>query len=90
MSDQREPITLLNATDARNFVVGDTYAMTRRGPRLITGWWAFEFKIRGFASRMTHWWRPRTVCSAIDRDAGSITLTEERWSWRRWRWEGAK
>jgi hypothetical protein len=35
----------------------------------------------------TRWWRPRTVVSAIDVDAGSITVVRERWSWRRWRWE---
>ena len=37
----------------------------------------------------TRWFRPRTVTSAIDVEAGGITLATERWSWRRRRWERA-
>ena len=39
---------------------------------------------------VTRWWRPRTIVSAIDRNAGRITLTQQRWSWRRWRWESTE
>lgn len=37
------------------------------------------------------WWRKnRGVVSAIDVVRGTITLTEQRWSWRGWRWEGPR
>lgn len=35
----------------------------------------------------TRWWRPRTVCAAVDVEAGVVSMATERWSWRRWRWE---
>jgi hypothetical protein len=71
--------------DAHNFHIGCEYVFEHgrllTGPRLA--WW----RIRQFARHWTRWWRPRTVCSAIDRDAGVVTMVKERWSWRRWRWE---
>lgn len=84
---QRETVTLATATDTYNFTRGHTYMWTRRGVRRRTGWWAFEYAIRDFFVSMTRWWRPRLVCSEIDREAGSITMEMQRWSWRRWRWE---
>lgn len=77
----------LATVDARNFTVGDTYVLTSSGPRRVAGWFGVRYRIAQWAYRMTRWWRPRTVCSAIDREAGSITMTMETWSWLRWRWE---
>jgi hypothetical protein len=34
----------------------------------------------------TRWFRPRTVTSDVDVEAGCIMLATERWSWLRWRW----
>lgn len=87
MTDTRETVTLATASDARNFRIGDTYVMTRSGPRRVAGWFGVRYRVGQFVYGLTRWWRPRTVCSAIDVDAGSITLSEERWSWLRWRWE---
>ncbi len=88
MSDREEvKLTLVDPDQVHNFRVGPTYVWTRRGVRRLTGWWAIEYKVRDFATRMTRWWRPRIVCSAVDRQHGRITLVMERWSWRRWRWE---
>lgn len=35
----------------------------------------------------TRWFRPRTVTAAVDAEEGTVTIRDERWSWRRWRWE---
>lgn len=74
--------------DTYHFVVGDTFVMTNSGRwRRVAGlfglWWLASQRLHW----LTRWWRPRTVCSAVDQDAGVVTLAEERWSWRRWRWE---
>lgn len=69
------------------FTKGPTYIWTRRGWRRRAKWWAFEYAVRDCLVRMTRWWRPRVVCTAIDRDRGMVTMSLQRWSWRRWRWE---
>lgn len=84
----------LGPGDARNFVFGAPVRLlnapgrpfrlrlaTRRD--LVTMW------LRNRWLSATRWFRPRTVTSAVDVEAGSITLVTERWSWRRWRWERA-
>jgi hypothetical protein len=82
-------IEVATVSDTRNFRVGDTYVMTRSGPRRVAGWFGVRYRVAQWAYGMTRWWRPRTVCSAIDVEAGSITIAYEEWSWRRWRWERA-
>lgn len=81
-------LKLVDSVDAYNFhagmplVVSDDgrlVPMTRR-QRLLS--W-----MRNRWLRATRWFRPRTVVDAVDSRAGSITLVEQRWSWRRWRWE---
>lgn len=84
---ERETITLADASQAYNFSVGTTYMWTRRGVRARKGWWAFEYAIRDKLVHWTRWFRPRLVCSQINHPRGEITMTLERWSWRRWRWE---
>lgn len=88
MSARRPEVELLTVepADTRNFRVGREYVFDKHG-RLLTGWRLGWWRIRQFAIHYTRWWRPRTVCSAIDRERGVITMSEERWSWRRWRWE---
>jgi len=83
-----EEITL-PTVDKINFKRGITYEWHRGRMRRRSGWFGFRCAVADFAWRMTRWWRPRTVCSVIDREAGSITMVEERWSWRRWKWERA-
>lgn len=46
-----------------------------------------RFWLRDRWQSATRWWRPRTVTSSVNVEAGCITLDTERWSWRRWRWE---
>jgi hypothetical protein len=84
VSDEIE-LTLVSPADTHSFTVGDTYVMGRRGR--VAGWFGVRYRVTMWAYSMTRWWRPRTVCSAIDREAGSITMAYETWSWRRWRWE---
>lgn len=79
---------LATPADAHNFRVGVEYVF-EHGRRLM-GWRLRWWRIRQHAIRCTRWWRPRTVCSAIDREAGAVTMVNERWSWRRWRWERAE
>jgi hypothetical protein len=78
-------IDLADPVDAHHFYMGAEYVFEHG--RLLTGWRLHWWRARQFAIRRTRWWRPRTVCSAIDRKRGRITLTMERWSWLRWRWE---
>lgn len=66
-------IEWVSPRDASNFRIG----MSLEGGR-VTRW-----------RRITRWWRPRTVVSEVDMDAGSTSLVTERWSWLRWRWERA-
>lgn len=78
----------LNAVDTRNFYVGVQLEMLPSGrvaPILLRRRRATVALIAAWR-RVTRWWRPRTVVSAIDHERGSITMTTERWSWRRWRW----
>lgn len=69
-----------------NFQVGPTYVMTRKGWRRVSGWFGLRWRARQLAYRLTRWWRPRMVCTGVNRDDGFVTLTLQRWSWTRWRW----
>jgi hypothetical protein len=86
-----EEITLQTVTDTYNFRIGMPVEMVWPSdalqPRRATRWERIRGRVAQRLRSMTRWFRPRTVCSAIDRDAGSITMAEERWSWRHWRWE---
>lgn len=53
----------------------------------LTKWERVWSRIRTTLLSWTRWWRPRHVCSAVNRKQGSISIATERWSWRRWRWE---
>lgn len=64
---------------------GSPWFRLRRATRLELA----RFWLRDRWQSATRRWRPRTVCAAVDHEAGSITLVTERWSWRRWRWERA-
>lgn len=71
-----------------NFRRGIQCRMTPSGQLVpLTRWERAVDRVRASWHRMTRWWRPRTVVSAVDAENGVITLIQERWSWRRWRWE---
>ncbi len=75
--------------DAYNFGPDIELAFVDGGGRLVplTRW----MRVKVFAYRRwiraTRWFRPRVVVAKVDRRSGSVSLAEERWSWRRWQWE---
>lgn len=78
--DDPEVLTLCDPFDAWNFHDHEPMTVRQIRPSL--------------RSRISHavrlrlpWFFPRLFVSAIDREQGSITLSVERWSWRRWKWE---
>lgn len=75
-------ITLGDPNDAANFRAGMSVTRSYSSSGLGRFW-----RLRAFALRCTQWFRPRSVVTAIDERAGTITLERQRWSWRRWRWE---
>lgn len=93
-----EEITLADPRDALNFRIGQPLVMIENR-KLCTGFdqgWTYRparpreraaASLRNAWHRATRWWRPRTVCAAVDVDAGVVMLATERWSWLRWRWE---
>jgi len=95
-------LTLSNPTDVHNFMRGAPVHMTHNtaayvdGPLTPFGCLSFRSMTRrerlaGWLRHSwlsaTRWWRPRTVVVAIDHRLGGVTVGDERWSWRRWRWE---
>jgi len=75
--------------EADSFTVGRVVVMQSldggRTWRTLRGWRLLAFRARQRAHDLTRWWRPRLVVTAIA--SGIVTLSEERWSWWRWRWE---
>lgn len=88
MSERK--VTLSDASDAYNFRVGMPMVWDASAPGLLR-YASRRERLRMWLvrrwERATRWWRPRTVTSGVDVQAGTITLETERWSWRRWRWE---
>ncbi len=84
-------MTLTDARDAYSFHVGmpvHTFVVGEHGGLVpATRRQRARLWIRDRWLGATRWFRPRTVISAVDRQAGSVSLVDERWSWRRWRWE---
>lgn len=81
-------LTLANRTDVYHFSVGMPMVLgDDMRPRLATRWDQLRAWAGGLAMSATRWFRPRTVVSAVDVEAGSVSLVTERWSWLRWRWE---
>ena len=81
-------IQLADRSASWNFAAGIPIVISKSGRRLL-GWRLLAWRIGQRAIALTRWWRPRTVVSAVDQEAGIVTLVDERWSWRRWRWERA-
>ena len=80
----------MDARDTWNFRVGQPIHCvwsSAGGVRLAPRWERITGHIEAKWVRLTRWWRPRSVVSAIDAERGEIVLVTERWSWRRWRWE---
>lgn len=75
-----ELFTLCDPTEAANFHVNEPMYIWTSRPSLRSR------IVYSFRNRFPWFW-PRSFVSAIDHEAGSITLSVERWSWRRWRWE---
>lgn len=63
---------------------GDARFLHRGMPIQITGPSSWLSRL---ILRLTRWRRPRFIVVAVDTKHGSVCLREERWSWRRWRWE---
>jgi hypothetical protein len=78
-------IQLADSVQAYNFCLGVEYVFEHG--RLLRGWRLAWWRVRQVARRWTRWWRLRTVCSAVDQERGVVTMAQEHWSWRRWRWE---
>lgn len=78
---------LTDHRDTFNFTVGPPM-------RLVDGYRAVRLtrrevlvgRLRQRWLSATRWFRPRRIITAIDHDAGSITMSTQRWSWLRWRW----
>lgn len=85
-----DKITVIDL-DAHNFRVGmavecsmdDVVAMYRARGSIGRAFVRLRRRLR----RWTRWWRVQTVTTMVDLNTGTITLGQERWSWRRWRWE---
>lgn len=75
-------VTLADRSDTRNFTRGQPLVMTRG--RLVPETWRHRLARR--IGRLLWWRQPRSEVIAIDREAGTVTMTALRWSWRRWRW----
>lgn len=75
----------LEPEDARHFTVGRVVVIEHG--IVLRGWRLRLYVVRHHLRRCTRWWRPRTVVTAVDVEAGVVALVTERWSWRRWRWE---
>ena len=83
-------LTLANAVDARHFAAGDPIRLaTLDGGefRRATRFERAHARLCDAWQSATRWWRLRSVVSAVDRNAGTVEVYLERWSWRRWRWE---
>lgn len=88
MSDEKP--TLADERDAWNFYVGRPVEMVWLGDgklRRATRWERLRNRVRRTVLRWTRWFRPRDVTSAVDVKNGTLTISSERWSWLRWRWE---
>jgi hypothetical protein len=79
--DEECAFTFCNPEDAHNFTV--TKAVRLHPFSVPTRW----ERMREATRRVLPWFFPRVVVSDIDTAAGAVTLTRERWSWRRWKWE---
>ncbi len=75
--------TLADRLDSYNFHVG-VPMRSSDGVRWRRENWRDRLLDR--ARRYTRWFRPRTVTSAVDAEAGTITLVDQRWSWLKWKW----
>lgn len=81
-------IQLRDSSETYNFYPGVELILTETGQiRPATRWERLRSRLADRARAATRWFRPRTVVTEIDHDAGTVTMADERWSWRRWRWE---
>lgn len=98
MSDRRSRthLVLSDKGDAFNFHIGAAirfsdpkrFVFDERGELVeATRWQRLRFWLEDLWLNATRWFRPRTVAAAVDRAKGEVTMANERWSWRRWRWE---
>ncbi len=82
-------VTLLYASDAHCYYVGMPVAMRFSSEGELVPLTRFELALhraRLACKRATRWFRPRTVCAAVDTECGTVTMVTETWSWLRWRW----
>ena len=78
----------VESSDMLNFSVGMRIELTDSDYLVPATRWQRLRTMLGRVLRRATWWRyPRTVVSAIDEKNASIALHEQRWTFRRWRWE---
>ncbi len=82
-------VTLLDTRDCYNWRVGMPVVMRFSNEGELVRLTRFELalhRIQLACKRATRWFRPRTVCAAVDVECGTVTMVTETWSWLRWRW----
>jgi hypothetical protein len=81
-------VTLADPHDRYNFWVGTPlrFKMSDSGKLIpLTRWEKACRVVKERWEKATRWFRPRIIVTAIT-DTGTVELTEQNWSWRRWRW----
>lgn len=78
-------IGLADSSDAFTFVSGQPIKLLDSGAIVPMTRWDL-LRVRAIAAWEWLTRRPRLVVSAVDTEAGRVTLTSQRWSWLRWRW----
>lgn len=83
-------VTLADARDVYNFRPGQVLHLhlSSDGSVRIERWYeGVARRVRNAFRRATRWFRPRYVVDHIEGNLGLVSIREERWSWRRWRWQ---
>lgn len=83
----KSPVEFTVGDGTHHFTRGHVYVWTNSGMRRVAGWFGIWWRTKAALHQLIRKFQPRMVCSAIDHESGVITMSQERWSWRRWRWE---
>lgn len=82
-------VTLVSCADVYSFKKGDPVECVFGvdGQLLLaTRWQTVKLRTVRKFSRLTRWFRPRTVVSAVNVQTGTISMETQRWSWTKWKW----
>ena len=82
MREELPPITLASIHDTYNFKIGMPIALTRKSGQLVpmTKWERRFSRVKNFLLRP---FRRKLTVTAIDRDAGRITVSDTSRFWQR-------